>query len=205
MTKPFLEKKKTNYSSRGIRHLVLQAKIDFETRKRWTREGQGTLGKSVNSSPLTASLISEATKQYVGIFSRLQVICLISFLCFWRRHRPFEGLFHTWNNGEDNFNVQHEEDILLYFRHLVYVFLCNSFPCVVVDVPAAFQRGKCCYRHERKRKVRWRPLSERCILLSKIKYNWENWKRVIEQALQWDDDVIMCGLPLCWTAQTHTV
>ena len=112
-----------------------------------------------------------------------------SFHCFWRRHRPFEGLFHTWNNGEDNFNVQHEEDILLYFRHLVYVFLCNSFPCVVVDVPAAFQRGKCCYRHERKRKVRWRPLSERCILLSKIKYNWENWKRVIEQAPQWDDDV----------------
>ena len=42
------------------------------------RDGQGALGKSVNSSPLTASLISEATKQYVGIFSRLQVICLIN-------------------------------------------------------------------------------------------------------------------------------
>ena len=128
-----------------------------------------------------------------------------SFHCFWRRHRPFEGLFHTWNNGEDNFNVQHEEDILLYFRHLVYVFLCNSFPCVVVDVPAAFQRGKCCYRHERKRKVRWRPLSERCILLSKIKYNWENWKRVIEQALQWDDDVIMWSPSLLNSSNTYSV
>ena len=127
-----------------------------------------------------------------------------SFHCFWRRHRPFEGLFHTWNNSEDNFNVQNEENILLYLRHLVYVFLCHSFPCVVVDVPAAFQRGKCCYRHGGKRKVRWSPFSERCILLSKIKYNWENWKRVIKQTLQWDDDdVIMCGLPLCWTAQTH--
>ena len=42
------------------------------------RDGQGALGKSVNSSPLTASLISEATKQYVGIFSQLQVICLIN-------------------------------------------------------------------------------------------------------------------------------
>ena len=39
-------------------------------------KGQGALGKSVNSSPLTASLISEATKQYVCIFSRL--ICLIN-------------------------------------------------------------------------------------------------------------------------------
>lgn len=128
-----------------------------------------------------------------------------SFHCFWRRHRPFEGLFHTWNNGEDNFNVQHEEDILLYFRHLVYVFLCNSFPCVVVDVPAAFQRGKCRYRHERKRKVRWRPLSERCILLSKIKYNWENWKRVIEQALQWDDDVIMWSPSYLNSSNTYSV
>lgn len=38
------------------------------------KDGQGALGKSVNSSPLTANLTSEAAKQHVGIFCHLQVV-----------------------------------------------------------------------------------------------------------------------------------
>ena len=74
MTKTFLEKKKEKLQlSRNYTFSPSKLKLISKP----LRDGQGALGKSVNSSSLTANLISEATKQYVGIFFQLQVTLII--------------------------------------------------------------------------------------------------------------------------------